>query len=191
MENIQESKSGIDKLKSKLGCFGIDTSIWGTSGYKTLDHLMKEIECGEAVLGLSPDSELIRISEVVAATIFYRHTDGSEYRLKELKQIFEDGRERVRPSAGQSVFEKMKFGENPSEAMLRGISEELGIGEVETLNYIDKIENLADSKSYPGLKTQSTTHLFEVRLNAEQFNPQGYVERQMGLTTYFIWELIK
>jgi len=191
MEDLHKVESKVDRLKSKLETFGIDISAWGTGGYKTLDHLTKEIECQEVFLNVNENSELIRISEVVAATIFYTHDDGKKYCLREEKQVFFDGRERVRSSAGQSVFEKMQLGEDPTEAMLRGISEELGIVGSMLLNYVDKVENIADSKSYPGLQTKSTTHLFEAILNSEQFHPQGYREEQPDKVTYFIWESVK
>lgn len=189
MENLGEAKFGTNKLKSQLEAFGIDTTIWGTGGYKTIDHLVKEIEDQEVILGLNEDGELIRISEVVAAMVLCVHDD-KMYRLKEERQVFKDGRERIRPSAGHSVFEKMKLGENPDEAILRGITEELNIAGEIILNYIKKIENMADSKSYPGIQTKSTTHFFEAMLEASQFNPEGYIEEQLDKSTYFVWELI-
>ena len=189
MENLGETKSNNDKLKSQLEAYGVDTTVWGTGGYKTIDHLVKEIEDQEVILDFNEDGELTRISEVVAAMILCIHDD-KMYRLKEEKQVFIDGRERVRPSAGQSVFEKMKLGEKPDEAILRGIAEELSIAGEIILNYIEKVENIADSKSYPGLITKSTTHFFEVELTAEQFKSQGYIEEQADKITFFVWEQI-
>jgi hypothetical protein len=82
----------------------------------------------------------------------------------------------------------MKPGENPKEAMVRGIAEELEIeGEI-NLTKIDTDEKLITSPSYPGLQSQYVTHKFEVALNEQQFNPDGYKEEQSDKSTYFIWE---
>ena len=190
MENVEKSEANISKLRLQLENAGIDISIWGTGGYKTIEHLTKEIDCQEIVLTTDENGELIRISEVAAATIFFVDDDCKKYRLKEQKQIFIDGRERIRPSNGQSVFEKMKFGEDPTQAMIRGISEELGIDADINLKHINTVQDIADSKSYPGLQTKSTTHFFDVILNSEQFNPRGYTEEQSDKITYFVWEKI-
>ena len=87
MKNVEKSEANISKLRLQLKNAGIDISIWGTGGYKTLEHLAKEIDCKEIVLTTDENGELIRISEVVAAKIFYNHDDGKTYRLKEEKQV--------------------------------------------------------------------------------------------------------
>lgn len=190
MENLNEAKIGTNKLKSQLEAFGVDISIWGTRGYKTLDHLVNEIEDQEVILDVNENGELIKISEIVAATVLCFYEDKT-YRLKEERQVFKDGRERFRLSAGRSVFEKMKLGEKPDKAILRGITEELSIAGEIILNYVGKIEHMADSKSYPGIKAKSTTHFFEAILESSQFNPDGYVEEQADKITYFVWEQIE
>lgn len=78
----------------------------------------------------------------------------------------------------------MKLGESSIETIVRGISEELGVDGDIALEPINKIENVADSKSYPGLQTKSTTYLFEAILTPEQFNPLGYAEEQLDKITY-------
>jgi hypothetical protein len=133
------------------------------------------------------NGELLRKVLVVGADIFYLSPEGKKFRLKEEKQVFKDGRERRR-DLGTAVSEKMKPGENPKEAMVRGIAEELEIeGEI-NLTKIDTDEKLITSPSYPGLQSQYVTHKFEVALNEQQFNPDGYKEEQSDKSTYFIWE---
>lgn len=190
MENFGEIESDIDKLRSQLDTFGIDTVKWGTGIYKTIYHLADEIKNGEIILKENKDGELIRVSEIVATTIYFTDKDGKTYRLKEQKQVFNDGRERVRQSEGQAVFEKMKSGEEPAEAILRGINEELGINCGIVVKYIETIENFGEAGSYPGMSTESKTHYFETILEAPQFQPQGYIEEQSDKITYFVWELI-
>ena len=189
MEKFEAIESNVPKLKMLLSNAGVDISIWGTGGFKTIEHLAKEIDNNEIILAENEQGELIRISEVVASSIYYID-DINKYRLKEQKQVFLDGRVRIRPSNGQSVFEKMKFGEDPTQAMIRGISEELGIDADINLKHINTVQDTADSKSYPGLQTKSTTHFFDVILNSEQFNPRGYTEEQSDKITYFVWEKI-
>lgn len=193
MENNEtnESKSNVSILRARLKNAKIDISLWGTGGYKTIEHLAKEIDNNEIILDVTKNGELIRISEVVAAKIFYIDDNGKKYQLIEQKQVFVDGRERIRPSNGQSVFEKMKFGEAPMQAMARGITEELGIGDEFNISFVDEIEKNEESKSYPGLITQSTTYFFEALLNTSQYNSQGYIEVQDDKITYFVWEQIE
>ena len=82
----------------------------------------------------------------------------------------------------------MKPNENPREAMLRGVKEELGIDGEINLTETEVGEKLIISPSYPGLQSQYVTYKFEAILNVKQFNPDGYIEEQSDKTTYFTWE---
>lgn len=191
MENLEKSnESGLNALKQQLEYAGIDVSEWGKGQAKTLAHLQKEIESGETVLVIGEQGELLRKVVVVSADIFYIAPDGKKYRLKEDKQIFKDGRERKR-DLGQAVSEKMRPNEDPKSAMIRAVREELGIeGEI-SLTEIGIDEQLHSSPSYPGLQSQYVRHKFEVTLNDQQFEPDGYVEEQEDKSTYFVWEEVK
>ena len=88
----------------------------------------------------------------------------------------------------QAVSEKIKPDEDPKDAMIRGMREELGIeGEI-SLTETGADEQLLSSPSYPGLQSQYICHKFEATLNDQQFKPAGYVEEQEDKSTYFIWE---
>lgn len=191
MENFDKSKEvDINALQRQLEGAGINVSEWGKEQAKTLAHLQKEIESGETVLVTGEQGELLRRVVVGGADIFYVAPDGKKYRLKEDKQVFKDGRERKR-DLGQAVSEKMKPDENPKDAMIRGIREELGIeGEI-SLTETGVDEQLLSSPSYPGLQSQYIRHTFEATLNDQQFKPDGYVEEQEDKNTYFIWEEIQ
>jgi len=179
-----------DALKKKLTDAGIDTSSWGTGQAKTLVHLQKEIESGETVLITGETGELLRKVVVGGADIYYQSSDGKEYRLKEDRQVFKDGRERRR-DLGQAVSEKMKPNEDPKDAMIRGIQEELGIsGEIALTETGTDVQQVI-SPSYPGLDSKYIRHKFQTTLTDEQFNPDGYVEEQSDKSTYFIWEEVK
>lgn len=190
MEQLQKIELATDTLKTQLENAGVDISSWGTGKAKTLEHLQKEIEEGETVLTTNESGELIRLLTVASADIIYTSKDGKQYQLKEEKQIFKDGRERQR-NFEHAISEKIKLKEDPEMAIARGIKEELGIESVIDLIKIEDTKNLVESPSYPGLKTEYNMHKFKAALNDEQFNPDGYVEIQDGLTTYFIWEEVK
>lgn len=193
MENLKTGNNlKIDNLSLQLEKAGIDTSLWGTGGYKTFDHLLNEIECQEAILTTNVNGELLRKVEIVGAAIYYLTDDGSKYYLLEEKQIYVDGRERRRSAINnRSVFEKKKPNESPMGAMTRGIQEELGLEGDIYLEKADMYHTVTDSASYPGLKADNTFYMFESMLTQEQFNPDGYIERQPDKTTYFTWVKIE
>jgi len=189
MEKI-ENKITVESLKAQLEGAGINTAEWGTGQAKTLAHLVKEIEGGETVLVENEAGELLRKVIVGGADIYYVSPEGKKYRLKEEKQIFKDGRERRR-DLGQAVSEKMKPGEEPKEAIIRGVQEELGISGEVLLEDVATNEQTITSPSYPGLKSQYINYKFKATLNDAQFKPNGYIEEQTDKSTYFIWEEVK
>ncbi len=188
MEKLNSTENfAISRLQKKLESAGIDTSTWGTGQAKTLTHLLKEIESGETVLVTVETGELLRQVAVCAANIYYESPAGKTYRLKEDRQVFKDGRERRR-DLGQAVSEKMEPEENPIEAMIHGVKEELGIDSKINLTESGTDEKIFTSPSYPGLTSKYIRHKFHVILNNEQFSPEGYVEVQSNISTYFVWE---
>lgn len=187
---IRTNENALQLLQKQLQNAGVDTSKWGTGQTKTLAHLQKEIESGETVLVVKENGKILRRVVVGGADIHYISPDGKKYRLKEEKQVFRDGRERRR-DLGNAVSEKMKPDENPKEAMARGIAEELGIEGGVSLTETGTDEHFIESPSYPGLQSQYVTYKFQVTLNDQQFNPDGYVENQSDKSTYFVWEEVK
>ena len=182
----------LNTLRQQLENAGIDISKWGKGQAKTLAHLQEEIESGETILATGEQGELLRKVVVGGADIYYNSPEGEKYRLKEDKQVFKDGRERRR-DLGHAISEKMKPDENPKDAMIRGIREELGIeGEI-SLAEIGIDEQLPSSPglSYPGLQSQYIRHKFETTLNDRQFKRDGYVEEREDKSTYFVWEEVK
>lgn len=163
--------------------------MWGTGEAKTLAHLQREIESGECVLCTDEAGKLLRRVVVAGADVYYQSLDGKKYRLKEDRQVFKDGRERRR-DLGQAVIEKMKPNEDPRVAVIRGIQEELGISNEITLTKTSTDVRQVISPSYPGLESEYVRHIFQVTLIDQQFNPNGYVEKQPDKSTYFVWEKV-
>ena len=192
MENFEKKEHfATDALRKQLADAGIDTSSWGTGQAKTLAHLQREIESGETILITGETGELLRRVVVGGADIFYYQSpDGKKYRLKEDRQVFKDGRERRR-AFGQAVSEKMKPDEEPRSAMIRGIQEELGISGEIALSETGTDVQQVTSPSYPGLESEYIRHKFQATLVDEQFNPDGYIEKQSDKSTYFVWEEVE
>ncbi len=133
---------------------------------------------------------LVRYIEFVGIKIYYVDKDEELWILKEDRQEFRDGRIRRRDMPS-SVSEKMKFGENPMIAAVRGIKEELGV-EIEE-SQLTKRRDLdfnGGSISYPGLRAKYKGHQFICYLNHNQFNPNGYIELQKDKSTFFTWKKI-
>lgn len=189
MITFENKNDPLAVLNTKLQSAGIDTSTWGTGSTKTLEHLAKEIADGETTLLVNENGELRRVVVVGTALVQYNSPDGKTYILREEKQVFKDGRERRR-NMEQSVFEKMKPDENPEEAMVRGVQEELGITTPVHLTEVGTDEQNISSPSYPGLISQYIKHHFKTTLNDDQYKPEGYIEEQSDKSTFFVWKEI-
>lgn len=178
----------LEKLKGQLGKFSIPFENWGTGKSKTLNHLLDELENDECGL-TETDGSLTRTIEFVGIKIFYNSKD-ERWFLKEDRQEFKDGRIRRR-NMPSSVSEKMKFGEDPLNAAIRGIKEELGIDIKST--QLSKRRDLfynGSSLSYPGLQTKYKGHQYICELEPQQFDTNGYIEVQKDKKTFFVWEKI-
>lgn len=188
MESFERSQeAAIDALKQQLESAGIDTSEWGKGEAKTVEHLQKEIESGETILITGEQGELLRKVVVGGADILYTSPEGKKYRLKEDRQVFKDGRERKR-NLDQAISEKMKPDEDPTDAIIRGVREELDIEGDLSVTETGVEEQLLSSPSYPGLQSQYILHKFSITLVDSQFRSDGYVEEQEDKSTYFVWE---
>lgn len=187
--NSIETAETIETLEAQLQNAGIDTSKWGTGNTKTLEHLLNEILCGEVTLVQQETGELVRQVVIVVADIYYDNPNGKRLHLKENRQVFADGRERVRDHLPQSVSEKIKPNEDSREAIIRGIREELGIAIDETdAKFVSTESKTLDSPSCPGLMSEYISHKFQITLNDSHYKPEGYVEVQNDKSTYFVWE---
>lgn len=187
-EQFRDETSGKAWLSSFLITHGVPVHTWGTGEAKTFDHLYQEVSSGEATLTVDGD-RVIRSAEGSTVTVYYR--DGARLlRLVEAKQVFKDGRERVR-NLPTSVGEKLAHGEDPYAAAHRALTEELGITERLTL-YLDapSTKGPIPSPSFPGLYTRYTMHNYHVYLPEDLYHPEGYVERQKDKSSYFVWEVV-
>jgi len=173
---------------SLLNFNGIEIERWGKGKAKTINHLINEINEGTCVLQEDDNSLLVRCLRVATAKIYFEINE-TKYILKEEKQVFKDGRIRKRTN-DSSLSEKINPDENPKDAIIRGIKEELGIqNEVIITTYETTSEEMY-SDSFPTLLSKYEIYSFNVHLTEEQFNIDGYIEEQEDKTTYFIWDKV-
>lgn len=145
-----------EQLNQWLTERGIDTSVWGQGVAKSVEDLWTEIVNGESLLEPEP---LRRVVQVV--NVIIRKGDKV---LIETEQQFDGNRVRHR---GIPLSEKLKPGEEPLNAALRGIEEELQINseQVTIIKYPEqpKVE-LTESPSFPSLQTKYLLHTVEARI---------------------------
>lgn len=181
------------RVTQQLQRHGIDVSVWGQGEAKTVNHLVSEVLSGESQLIETDNGEIIRILEVVSGTIRYSDESGRVFELAEDRQEFKDGRVRRRKHlSGISISEKMGSGENPRDALIRGIREELGI--TEELNIDEQpveSEEEVMSPSFPGLNTKYKKYHFGITIGKDSYNSTGYREEQADKSTFFVWNEIK
>ena len=173
MKNTKEDL----KLYFKLLDFHAEN--WGVGTAKTLDHLVLEIDKGETRL-----NGVFRAIRTVAIDVIC-----DKQKLREVCQVFSDGRIRKREFEFGSVCEKLNGGETPLQGLWRGLEEELGIKYNSQIRfkYIEEKTMIFVSNSYPGLVTRNTQSRFRVKLPREFYRVDGYFERQSDKTTYFEW----
>lgn len=170
---------GLEKLLKE---FQIPIIHFGTGKAKKISDLLEEINNGDCEFVISQKG-LCRKVSVVRIKILYK-----DFILIEDRQVFKDGRERKRELS--HLGEKIHCDEEVKTALKRACAEELGIES--SLDYIScgVEKETRYSSSYPGLKSEYLLYDFTVTLKDEQFNKEGYVEKDekgTGLTTYFKW----
>ncbi|MFM2383590.1 MAG: hypothetical protein RIQ72_162 [Candidatus Parcubacteria bacterium] len=180
----------LSELKDVLTQAGINLSTWGVGEAKTVEHFLEEVQSGESKITIKSDGSILKELTASIAFVYYNSPDGKKFILREHKQVFKDGRERIR-NIPSSISEKNMPGEEPEEAIIRGIKEELGI-EALNIQKIGKPElSTQISTTFPGLIPQITLHTFETTLTDSQYNPEGYIEHQEDKDTYFIWQEVE
>jgi hypothetical protein len=131
----------------------------------------------------------VRQTSFLTIDIFHENADG-RFKLYEEKQVFTDGRTRVRKHSA-SVQEKIKPGEDVKAAAKRALHEELGIdGDTDWDGNVSVSQETKESPSYPTLTAHFTMYAHTARIAASEFNPSGYTEKQADKTTYFKWRKI-
>ena len=174
-----------DDLRAILGLGGVDTSTWGTGETKTVDHLLAELRGGDCELVVDEHGLARRVRNVWVDV--FCAVDGQRRHLVERRQVFADGRERVRDLPA-SLGEKCTVGEDPAVAARRALLEELGISSPRALAASAPLSSPEAGSSFPGLRTVYETYWFTAELDPADYRPEGYTESQSDKTTMFEWE---
>lgn len=182
----------VDDLGNLLAQYGIDVSLWGKGDAKTVKDLYQELQSGEADLVLlsGRKSELFRRTIVALINIFYKDTNGGLWVLKESKQVFNDGRQRVRDLRA-SLSEKVQSQENVVDAACRGIHEELDIViDPQRLEFKGTQLEIKESQSYPNLLTCYVMEEFGLTLTSDEYKPK-YEENDGKKITIWEWQRLE
>jgi 8-oxo-dGTP pyrophosphatase MutT (NUDIX family) len=176
----------IHELRAFLEAHKIPLQQWGKGEAKTLNHLLAELNSGEATL-VEREGRVLRTIATAAIDVY--HVDGAKtLLLHEEKQVFVDGRSRQR-NLSTSLGEKIKVGEDTEAVVRRALAEELGIAHVATV--VQKqvvLKGPLASGSFPGLESLNELRHYDVFVSVESFRPEGYVERQADKSTHFVWK---
>lgn len=193
-ERFDDEKARITRLL--LDC-GVDINAWGDGDTKTVHQLVIEVICEESLLARSDAGELVRSVEVARGVITYVAENGDTLQLVEEKQVFNhDGEVRVSDHLSDvSVSVRVRQGEDPRDALIRGMTEKLEITEGVKIEGDPRVSfRDEDSLSYPGLRSQYQIYTFVVKLDASGYIPEGYAEVQedkdKNKTNYFVWKKI-
>lgn len=179
----------LEELLEKLVAARVPVETYGQGIAKTVEHLLAEINEGEAKLSVDGEGNLQRLLDVLAIDVYCALSNGDIYVLKEDRQIFRDGRSKRR-ILDSSIGEKLEQGEEGLQAARRALQEELGIWEVEALHQGGLEEKTRHSSAFPGLKTTYRMQRFVAIIPEQAFDSQGYVEQQTDKTNYYVWELL-
>jgi len=179
--SLPVSVSSLEELIKLLDSHGIGQSEW----IKPPKALFEEIQLGECFLEIK-DGKLQRTVAVVTVECFYTNDIGEKFQLVETKQVFKSGT--IRERGFKYIAEKMQAGEEPIQAALRGLKEELDVS-TSTLQVNSKGDSnqyLASSKTYIGLPSTYNKYHFEHNISKENYK-ENYVEHQEDKDTFFSW----
>ena len=141
----------IELLEAWLERRQVSVAEWGRGSSKSLAALWAELLSGESRLEGDPPRRIVSVVQMISRR--------GELVLVEAGQELEDGRQRGR---WQLPSEKMHPEEEPEQAALRGLQEELGVAAEDVSIVAGSLESWQwerDSISYPGLRT---CHCFRV-----------------------------
>lgn len=173
---------------------GVPLIKWGAGECKSLEDFIIEIDNRESIVKFDSYNKVIRYIRTILLDIYYKNpANGDVYVLVEEKQTLKGNRPRTRK--GQASVSETLVGDEAADikAISRALHEELNIpAGLLNLKFKGKTrEPLRESISYPGVKTSSEDHRFEVRLWDFQYKTEGYTETRDGITTKFVWKLHK
>ena len=172
------------ELKRLIQMIPLPLERWGTGPSKPIDLLVKEINEGEAQLGI------VRYVWKVRIRITCKRK--KKWLLLVESKEFKDGH--VTVSRTMSSSEKMKQGkgERPLQCAVRAVAEELGIKRVPQKSFKPLADGkpefeVGESKSYPGILNYTRVFNFAWEMPHRYFK-KFYVEQLPHRTSVFSWK---
>jgi hypothetical protein len=179
----------LDELLDKLIRGKIPINDYGIGNAKTINHLLSEVNEGEAVITIDREGIVYREVNVLWVDVLCELSDGSVYYLREDRQEFKDGRTKRR-ELDSSIGEKLKPLETPEYAVQRALSEELGVNNYKSLYGIGYSEKIFVPDTFPGIESTYKMHKYVSMIPETEFEIDGYIECQNDKTNYYTWRLI-
>jgi hypothetical protein len=179
----------LDQLLQRLLAARIPIDEYGKGAAKTINHLLSEINEGEAILTVDTNKNVYRQVNVLWLDVICNLSNGDAYILKEDRQEFKDGRVKVR-SLDSSIGEKLKPFETIEEGVARALQEEIGVDKIDSLYDIGYQERTFIPDTFPGIESTYKMYKFASVIPETSFVPEGYIEEQSDKTNYYTWELI-
>lgn len=191
MSQVERTPITSTDLQVKLRSYGVPIDTWGKGSAKTLKHLLDELNSGESSLDANGNGEITRGIRAVGVEVLHELPNGQRLILREARQVFIDGRERVRKDRIASISEKIKPGEEPESAAVRALREELGLEIIPPVDYVGRVSMRYSSEAFPGLTTAMNFYNFRTKIGEDLFREDGYREEQPDKTNYFVWEPVQ
>lgn len=185
-----------DHLRRILDDAGFPLEKWGEGPTKTYQDLWDEIADGESELTCPETFEernaygdIIRRTNVLGIDVF-AEVGGVQYRLREDRQVFKNGKGERRRDLITSIGEKIKRDEDHGTAVLRAIQEELGVSDILSVEQGETTELWKITPTYPELPSKLDIYKYSVTLGPEAFRPEGYIEDQETKQIFFVWDQV-
>ena len=180
-----------DSFLTLLVDAGIPVDLYGIGDAKTVHHLLSEVADGESLMAVDSSGNLHRELSVLWVDVINIRPNGDIYLLKEDRQEFHGRLKPKRRKLQSSIGEKLKPGEDPVTAVKRALEEELGIKqEITSLHHLGDEQKDHTPETYPGLTSSYNFYKYAAVIPDEAFVVQGYIERQVDKTNYYVWELV-
>lgn len=184
---LVDSNISVEELTQLMLDAGVAVEEYGKSEAKDIDDLQKEIAEGECFVIIGPEGVLTREVRPVFVNVLCHLSDGRVMVLREEKQVFRDGRIRKR-NLSSSLGEKLKAGEDTTEATFRALSEEIEVTEVVSLEKVSEESRTFTPPTFPGIKSTYSSTFFVAIIPESAYVAEGYVERQLKKDNYYVWD---
>lgn len=186
---VLPASANFDQLLEKLVEGKIPVETYGTGNAKTVNHLLSEVNEGEAIITIDNQGNVYREVNVLWVDVLCELSNGDVYYLREDRQEFKDGRTKRR-ALEFSIGEKLKPSEEPADAVRRALNEELGLTEFDRLHKVGYDEKTFVPDTFPGIESTYKMHKYVSAIPESGYKPEGYVEYQADKTNFYNWELM-